>query len=287
MKLDNIDPMLVTQFRSEIMKGLKNKSVNNCIDFLRSMFNLGKNWGLVKDNPCKDIKSLKIPAKEFNWWEEWCDIERFLYAIENEPWTRRATKSHNRDPYAAAYRLALECGLRLGEIVGLSKQDIDFDDCSIRIHRQWITSKNEKEKASHYGPPKHNKIRTVGFQPDPPLRGMLMEAVERSSDPEIIFVTRTGHRVRSNKLSGTHFKKWVRRLELPDITFHDLRHTFSSWYMIREDNIWELMELLGHVNVKTTMRYAHLSRKLKRAPGLVAPTGREKVSLQNHSSFEA
>jgi len=85
-------------------------------------------------------------------------------------------------------------------------------------------------------------------------------------DPEIIFVTLNGERVRSDKLSGFYFAAWIKKLGLPEITFHDLRHTFASWFMIRGGNIWELMEILGHSNISTTMRYAHLSNNVKVVP---------------------
>ena len=90
---------------------------------------------------------------------------------------------------------------------------------------------------------------------------MLRSVIDASSDPEIIFITREGQRLRNNKLMY-YFQKWIDRLELPQITFHDLRHTFASWYMIMYDNILELMEIPGHADVKTTMRYAHLSQKV-------------------------
>ena len=270
-KLENITAGMVSTFRSKIMDGLSSKSVNNCVDLLRSIFRLAKDWGMMDRNPCT-LKPLKVPVEDYIWWEEWADVQRFLEATRNDPVSKKLKYKRygNRDPYAAAYRLALECGLREGEITGLSKSDVNLETCTVRIHRQWITSRNVTKKPHHFGPPKHNKVRTVGFQPDSPLREMLRSVIDASSDPEIIFITREGQRLRNNKLMY-YFQKWIDRLELPQITFHDLRHTFASWYMIRYDNIWELMEILGHSDVKTTLRYAHLSQKVKRVPNISEP----------------
>jgi len=94
--------------------------------------------------------------------------------------------------------------------------------------------------------------------------------VAKSKHPEAIFVNLKGERMRSDKLAGIYFAEWIEKLGLPKITFHDLRHTFASWFMIRGGNIWELMEILGHSNIQTTMRYAHLSKDIKRVPSFNA-----------------
>ena len=52
-------------------------------------------------------------------------------------------------------------------------------------------------------------------------------------------------------------------LELASIEgfrFHDLRHTFASWYMMNGGDLYELAKILGHANIKMTERYAKLAR---------------------------
>lgn len=46
---------------------------------------------------------------------------------------------------------------------------------------------------------------------------------------------------------------------LEDFTFHDCRHHFASWFVMRGGSLQALKEILGHRDVKMTMRYAHLS----------------------------
>ena len=45
-----------------------------------------------------------------------------------------------------------------------------------------------------------------------------------------------------------------------DFRFHDLRHTFASWYMMNGDDLYELAKILGHANIKMTERYAKLAK---------------------------
>ena len=48
---------------------------------------------------------------------------------------------------------------------------------------------------------------------------------------------------------------------IQDFRFHDLRHTFASWYMMNGGDLYELAKILGHANIKMTERYAKLGRQ--------------------------
>jgi integrase len=51
------------------------------------------------------------------------------------------------------------------------------------------------------------------------------------------------------------------RAGIKDFRFHDLRHTFASWYMMNGGDLYELAKILGHSNIKMTERYAKLARE--------------------------
>lgn len=239
--LDKILPSHCETFLSEVLQTLSPKSANNCISLLRLIFKKCVEWRWLRESPML-VKNISLAETPYTWWENKEEIARFLEVAK-------------KDRYYAALRLAIELGPRLGEIVGLSKQDIDFERGQIRIHRQWL----EKEKC--YGPPKHNKVRHLNFSPTSELAEALRNAVAKSGDAEIIFTTRSGKRVSASKLAEKHFKRLGRLANNPPISFHDMRHTFASWYMIEVGDIWSLMGILGHSNIETTMRYAHLSTK--------------------------
>ena len=48
---------------------------------------------------------------------------------------------------------------------------------------------------------------------------------------------------------------------IENFRFHDLRHTFASWYMMNGGDLYELAKILGHANIKMTERYAKLGKK--------------------------
>lgn len=246
--LQRIAQLEVESFRAELVRELSPKSVNNCISLLALMFRKAVEWGMLDKSPVT-IRNLKLPEVTYSWWESRTYVTSFLAAAR-------------RTEYYAAYLLALECGLRLGEIVGLSKKDVDLKKCRIHIHRQWL------EAEGCLGPTKGGRQRFVNFSRDSHLKRALAEAMLKSPDKEAIFVTSTGRRIRATKLRTKIFHRLIRESDVPRIRFHDLRHTFASWYMLEHDDIWGLKRVLGHRDIKTTQRYAHLSKRAVKTKSL-------------------
>jgi integrase len=56
------------------------------------------------------------------------------------------------------------------------------------------------------------------------------------------------------------FDDLLERAGIKDFRFHDLRHTFASWFMMKGGDLYELAKILGHSNIKMTERYAKLAR---------------------------
>ncbi len=262
-KLNELQPYQFEEFRVQLQQsGLSKKSINNCMGTLSSMLRKAVEWGMIKDNPCR-IRPLKIDKnKSYLWWDDPNDISLFLDLAKTAC-----------PRYFPAFLLALETGMRLGEIVSLVKKDIDFKRGRILIWRQWL----DKEK--EYGSPKNGLKRYVYFDPKGELHSLLESRTRNLLDSSTIFVTRNGKRVLPRNLSGQIFKRLVRKAGVPDVPFHGLRHTFASWYMIEHDDIYALKALLGHSDIKTTQKYAHLSERHKRKPLVVT-----KLLQKNESS---
>jgi integrase len=74
-----------------------------------------------------------------------------------------------------------------------------------------------------------------------------------------IFPQKGGPTSRRQRLEGS-FEDLLDRAKVHEFWFHDLRHTFASWYMMNGGDLYELAKLLGHANIKMTERYAKLGR---------------------------
>lgn len=246
MKLERIDATMVETFKAKCAEKLSPKSVNNCLHTLRLMLNKAVRWKMLGESPYA-VESLEIPEAPYPWWDKEEDIQAFL-------------KAAKESRYYAVYLTALETGLRYGELAGLAVGDVDLHVGAVHVHRQWL------EREGAYGPPKHGRNRRVDFDPKGGLAETLRGVVGHRGADSPLFTTASGRRITKSGVAHKYFKACIRRAAILEISFHGLRHTFASWYMRQHDDVWSLMAILGHSSIKTTMRYAHQSKRARRKP---------------------
>ena len=204
-----------------------------CLRLLSVAFNQAELWEYrpQNSNPCRGVP--KTPDKmmeRFLSIEELERLEKILVARETAALA---------SPYTInAFRLIIYTGCRLGEVLSLKWGDIDFDDCCLRLS----DSKTGK--------------RTI------PLNESAMRVLFNTKKIE------NNPYVFCGDKSGTHLvniqKIWERirkQAGIPDVRIHDLRHSFASFMIKNGVSIFEVSKLLGHKDIKTTMRYAHLADK--------------------------
>lgn len=173
--------------------------------------------------------------------------------------------------------------MRWGEITGLKWDKIDFYQKTIIVARSYCkVSKQIRETT------KGRKIRYVGINSSllPELKKQLEE-----SDRSLNLVFPLNQKVIDpDNFKRDHFEKDLQEAGIRLIRFHDLRHTFASHFMMRGGNLYDLQKLMGHSNIRTTERYAHLSpQSLVARTELVAIDGgkKEVVSLESYREKKA
>ncbi|NOQ87025.1 MAG: tyrosine-type recombinase/integrase, partial [Deltaproteobacteria bacterium] len=140
--------------------------------------------------------------------------------------------------------VALNTGLRKGEIFSLRKQDIDFDRTML-----------------HISDSKNNESRDVPINDT--LHVTLKSLVDAAGDPQgYIFVNPQTKKPYDDVKKS--FKTALKKAGIEDFTFHDLRHTFASHLVMTGTDLMTVRELLGHKDITMTMRYTHLSPDHKR-----------------------
>ena len=137
--------------------------------------------------------------------------------------------------------LALTTGMRASEIFGLRWPDVMYDEGLLAVRAKL----------------KGGKMRYVPMLPE--VAGELKRYPVVISDDRI-FPPRKGAYGSRRRLEGS-FEDLLRRAKISNFRFHDLRHTFASWYMMNGGDLYELAKILGHSNIKMTERYAKLGRK--------------------------
>ncbi|MDT8854778.1 tyrosine-type recombinase/integrase [Paracoccaceae bacterium Fryx2] len=204
---------------------------NRCLEVVSKMFVLAEMWGLRPDgsNPRKHIRKYLEEKRE-----------RFLSAAELRrigEVLREMESERIESPSAIlAARLLILTGCRLGEIMTLKWDYVDFDECALRLP----DSKTGK-KVVHVGAP------AVEY---------LHSAHHIDGNPWVITGTLPG-----KPLSDLQpFWQRVRaRAGVKDVRIHDLRHTFASTAVASGQGLPMIGKLLGHTQVQTTARYAHLA----------------------------
>ncbi|HWZ88539.1 MAG TPA: tyrosine-type recombinase/integrase [Polyangiaceae bacterium] len=223
---------------------LNAKTVANHLTLLGTMLRLAVELGWLVEIPKIHKPRVHIDTTAYRYLRTGDEIQRILRAALLEG-------SHVH----ALYSTAVYGGLRKGELAGLRWDDVNFERRLITVQR------------SFDGPCKSNRVRYV-----PILDALLTTLREwRLLCPgHFVFPSASGRQLdksarifeevlhRVLKRAGFAFER-KRGLLKPYITFHDLRHTFASHFVMNGGSIFRLQRILGHQSIDMTMRYAHLA----------------------------
>ena len=230
--LDEITPEDVLKLQQKGLKdGAAPGSVNRRVILLRYMFNLVvRDWKItgVTSNPTHGIRLLPENNKK----------ERYINAEEMAKLYEAVKGSQNPMlQYIVAFLLLT--GARRNEVLHATWKDFDF------TRGNWRIPETKSGHARHI-PLNEGALR-------------ILEQVRGKSRSDYVFGNpKTGHHY-------THiFSAWDtarKKAGLPNVRLHDLRHTFASLLVNNGRSLYEVQKLLGHTQVKTTQRYAHLARE--------------------------
>ncbi|AIF81393.1 hypothetical protein I862_04165 [endosymbiont of Acanthamoeba sp. UWC8] len=208
---------------------------NRCLAVLSVMFNLAEMWGLRVEgtNPCKHIKKYTEQKRE-----------RFLSKEEAKRLGQilQKMKTDDSENIAAVYciELLLYTGCRLGEIQTLKWDYIDYNNSCIRL-----PDSKTGARVVHVGDNVLEILKEIKAHP-----------LQPKDNPYVIWGAKPlAH------LNNAH-KPW-RRIKKKaglgaELRIHDLRHSFASFAVSQGMSLPMIGKLLGHTQVQTTARYAHL-----------------------------
>jgi len=167
------------------------------------------------------------------------------------------------DRYEALFVLAIHYGLRQGELLGLKWSDVDLKEGTLQVRRTMSESRAGRIEEQ----PKSGKGRRIE------LSQTTIEALkshcerqqeekkgtEEYKDQGLIFATTVGTPTNSKNLYWRSFKPILERAGLPNICFHELRHTCATIRFMRGQQPKRVQELLGHASIVQTMdTYSHV-----------------------------
>jgi integrase len=260
VKLSRLTPAhLQALYAAELREGMKPASVRQTHAILHKALEQAVRFNLIPTNPASKVDPPKIRQEE-------------ITPLTAEQASKLLDLTRNeRDRFEALYVLALTTGLRIGELLGLKWSDIDLDARRLRVSRQL----QRGEEGLIFTEPKAASRRTV----DLPARAV--EALKRYRkrqveetlnaggayrDNDLVFAGDLGGPIGPDRVTQRAFKPLLKRAGLPEIRFHDLRHTFATLLLARGVHPTYVQRALGHASVKMTLdRYSHWMPTMGRA----------------------
>lgn len=239
MELSKISPLHVQRCVDEMIKvGLKSTSIKAHVVKLKTIFkNAIKPYRIIADNPVAD---LKIPeSKEGNKIKALTisELDKLLNSIK----------------YPRYYFMSLlagKCGLRIGEIVGLTWNDINFTKSTLDINKQW---KQNKDGKWGFGPLKtKNSYRIV------PAPRSVLQALREYKKTSLTSIDRRLFPYTRASGIGTILSDLYKSLGY-NISVHDLRHTFASLLIANGTDFRTAAQILGHTPEETIRTYSHVT----------------------------
>ena len=233
-----IDPVIGEMRVSQVQRkdiaalhhGLRDKpyQANRTLGVLSKMFSMSEIWGWRQDgsNPCRHVKRYKEHQRE-----------RFLSEEEIGRLGEVLRDAEDEMPSAvAAFRLLLLTGCRMSEI-----RDSAMGACEEGLHRASRREGRPACGAAGAGGP----------------RGAVSHYPERTTTPGSSPANCPASHLTDLQRPWRRIRK---RADLEDVRIHDLRHSFASRALALGESLTMIYKLLGHTQVQTTARYAHLAR---------------------------
>ena len=217
-------------------KAISAKTKNNILNFFSEILSKAADWGYLAKNPAKTVKRCKVIPKEKKIWTQ-PQRDQFLTTIKEE-----CTETH------AIFATSLFTGVRVGELLALSWEDIDWERNLLHIRNNFV----EKEITT----PKNRTSRWVNISPH--LAKILQKHRQKSMKSTGLLFSRSNGEHLSNSMLRTPFLKYQKKAKVPKIRMHDMRHTFASLALMSGADLASVQKWLGHKHVQTTMGYISL-----------------------------
>jgi integrase len=253
--LSKLTPQHVQQMlNGKLDEGLSPRTVQYMRDVLRNALGQALKWGLVTRNVATLVDPPRVPHYEM----------RFLSPDE----ARTFLTAARHDRLEALYAVAVAMGLRQGEALGLRWEDIDFATRTLRVRHALQRVDGQLTLVET----KTAQSRRTLIMPQS-VGNALLRHRERQGEERCVAGSRwveTGFVFTTTKgtpLDARNVVRWFKALlrasGLPDMRWHDLRHSCASLLLAQNVPVRVVMEVLGHSQISLTMRYSHVIPQLR------------------------
>lgn len=257
IRLSKLTAQHLQRFYHQKQEAGEHDKARKCHVALHRALGQAVRWGLIPRNIADLVDAPRVARKEMKVLTPE-EVRRFLDAAQG-------------DRFYALYVVAITCGLRLGELLGLRWEDINFDEGTLQVRRQlqWLKG------GPQFTEPKTKHSRRTVFLPRLAVAALKehrkkqreerLRLGEVWQDNGLVFCTEIGTPINPPNLQRRSFRPILKRAGVPIIRFHDLRHTCATMLLLEGTNPRVVQEQLGHSNIATTLGlYSHVLPSMKK-----------------------
>jgi integrase len=238
--------------------GLAANTVRQMHAILRKALNDGVRWDKLAENPADKAKP---PS---------ADSSHTMQTLTSREARRLIEVAKDVSAYTPLYDVAVTMGMRRGEILGLPWEHVDLENGQIRIEQTWNLATGGEH---HFGTPKSDESRrTLGLTDRLTFRLKRLRQEQQDQkkklgpaweDHDLVFCSNKGTPLDTTNIPRD-FKKVKEEADLPDIRFHDLRHTCATLMLENGEHPKTVSHKLGHSSIQVTLdTYSHVSTDLQ------------------------
>ncbi|EAG5474828.1 site-specific integrase [Listeria monocytogenes] len=256
IKLEKIEPLDYQHFINHLGKELAYSTVETRHKKITAMYNKALMLKYVKSNPTAGvtIAGKDVSAMKLQYLEDY-QVDQLKELLEESMSVSRAV-----------IFLAIQTGMRFGEIIALTWSSINFEKQSIVVKNSW-----DYKKKKTFVPTKTEERRTI-FIDDSTVAYLkrykswskeYIRSEKIVNDLSLVFCTKDNQPV-DNQSCNKMLKKIFINISNEHVTLHKLRHTHTVQCLEAGIDIIYVSERLGHADINTTMKYyTHVSKKLR------------------------
>ena len=218
---------------------MANKTINCILIFLSSIFKFGIENKLFSDNPLEKVSKLPLTKGKLQYLNE-DEVNTFIRYIKTFPLNKQVPLF-----------VAINTGMRIGELLALEWTDIDFKQKQIAINKQvWNNTITTPKTVTS------NRIIDV---PDSVLDLLRQLKEENKVLSKIVFRGESNGYMKRNLFVKNWFKKVMKQINHEDYSFHCLRHTYVTLLLSKGVPIKYVQQQVGHSTADTLLKtYTHV-----------------------------
>jgi integrase len=256
----------VRAWRHDLLEsGVNAVTVAKAYRLLKAIFNTAVDDGLIRRNPCRTVGAGQERS-----------AERPVLTVEQVGRLAEAIG----DRYKALVLLATFASLRWGELAALTRRNVDLDACTVRV----VSSLTETDSGTLLpGMPKSAAGRRTIQLPLLIVSALRyhLDRYAQPGDDGLVFVSPRGARLRRSNFRRRVWLPALAKASLPEIHFHDLRHTGNILTATAGASLRELMARMGHASTRAALVYLHDTNERQRAiAAAVNDLARNELDLQ-------